>query len=426
MGDVAVELPFGSRFIKIEVPRRNLIATVEPRQVQAVVNGAVEAERALRNPIGEGRISDLVRKGSKVVILSEDNTRPTPVNEILPPILKELNKCGVKDEDITAIMALGTHRPMSDKEMSKKLGEEIADRIEVVNHECEHPESLRHLGKTSKGTPILVNKMALKADFMIGVGMICPHRVAGYGGGAKIVQPGISGKVTTGHTHWMSALYEAEKMMGTKENPVREEMNEIASKAKLGFIINAVLNREGRIVKVVAGDFIKAFKEGVQEARKIWEVNVPEKADIVIADSHPADLDMWQAAKAIYASELIVKPGGTIILITPCSEGVSKQHPQVLQFGYRPFNELKNLLREKELTDLVAAAHMAHVSRVIREKAKCILVSEGINESDTLKLGFEYAKTPQEATNRALDDYGRKARVIVIKESSELLPIARN
>jgi len=424
MEDVAIELPFGSRFVKIEVPRRTLIAIVEPHQLQAAVDGTVEAERALRNPIGKRQISNLVKKGSRVVILSEDNTRPTPVDEILPPILKELNGCGVKDKDITAIMALGTHRPMTQKEISKKLGEEIAERIEVVNHECENPESLESLGKTSKGTPIFLNKTALKADFMIGIGMICPHRVAGYGGGAKIVQPGISGKITTGHTHWMSALYEAEKIMGTEQNPVREEMNEIASKAKLGFIINAVLNRERRIVKLFAGDFIKAFKEGVQESRKVWEVRVPEKADIVIADSHPADIDMWQAAKGIYASELVVKPGGTIILITPCWEGVSKQHPQVLQFGYRPFNELKKLVERKEITDLVAAAHMAHVGRVIREKAKCILVSEGITESDALKLGFDYVKTPQEAINTALEDYGSKARVTLIKESSELMPIA--
>jgi len=426
MKNVAVELPFGSKFVEIEVPRRNLIAIVEPRQVQAVVDGAAETERALRNPIGEERISNLVKEGSKVVILSEDNTRPTPVNQILPPILEELNGCGVKDIDITAMMALGTHRPMTEKEMSKKLGEEIAERIEVVNHECDDHESLEDLGKTSKGTPIFVNKKALKADFMIGVGMICSHRVAGYGGGAKIVQPGISGKITTGHTHWTSALYESGKIMGTEQNPVREEMNEIASKAKLSFIINAVLNREGRIVKVVSGDFIKAFKKGVRESRKVWEVNVPEKADVVIADSHPADIDMWQAAKGIYASDLIVKPGGTIILITPCWEGVSKQHPQVLQFGYRPFNELEKLVETKEITDLVAAAHMAHVGRVIREKAKCILVSEGIPESDALKLGFDHAKTPQEAIDRALDDYGSKARVTVIKESSELMPIAGN
>jgi len=95
----------------------------------------------------------------------------------------------------------------------------------------------------------------------------------------------------------MSALCEAEKIIGKEQNPVREEINEIASKAKLGFIVNAILNREGRIVKVVAGDFIKAFKEGVYESRKVWEVKVPEKADIVIADPHPADIDMWQAAK---------------------------------------------------------------------------------------------------------------------------------
>jgi len=112
--------------------------------------------------------------------------------------------------------------------------------------------------------------------------------------------------------------------------------------------------------------------------------------------------------------------------MTPCWEGVSKQHPQVLQFGCKPFHELKELVERKEIPDLVAAAHIAHVGRVIREKAKCILVSEGITESDTLNLGFEYAKTPQEAINRALDEYGSKARVTVIKESSELMSIAAN
>jgi len=198
MTDVKVNLPFGPKFVEVEVPRRNLIAVIESNQVQAAVDGKAKVVQALRDPIGEERISNLVKKGSKVVILSEDNTRPTPVNEIPPSVLKELNGRGVKDKDITIIIALGTHRHMIEKEISKKLGEEIAERIEVVNHECEDRESLEYLGETSKATPIFVNRRALKADFMIGMGMICPHRVAGYGGGAKIVQPGISGKLPQG------------------------------------------------------------------------------------------------------------------------------------------------------------------------------------------------------------------------------------
>ena len=156
---------------------------------------------------------------------------------------------------------------------------------------------------------------------------------------------------------------------------------------------------------------------------KSSESQLPQEADIVVADSHPYDSDLWLAAKGIYAADLAVKEGGVVILVTPCPEGVSPSHPEVLDLGYRVFEEVDRNVREGKIKKLTVAAHLVHVGRVIKERAKGILVCPGISKEETERLGFVHAQEPQEALEIAFTLLGRNANVAVLHRGGEILPI---
>ena len=163
-----------------------------------------EVIRALERPIGSGPLREIVKGAGKVVIVADDNTRLTPTDRILPVLLDEMNAAGVKDSQITVIIALGTHRFMTPQEILEKFGAEVVRRVAVKNHDYKNPAGLVDLGTTPNGTHVTVNREAYEADFKIGVGSIVPHHIPGYAGGAKIVQPGICGERTTAETHLLS------------------------------------------------------------------------------------------------------------------------------------------------------------------------------------------------------------------------------
>jgi lactate racemase len=250
-----------------------------------------------------------------------------------------------------------------------------------------------------------------------------PHRVMGYTGGATIVQPGVSGPAVTGYTHWMSALYAGAEILGVADNPVRLEVERIARQAGLRFIVNVVMDAHARVLRVVAGDPVAAHRCGAEHAHAVYGVPQPQLADVVVAESYPADYDLWQAAKGIYSAELAVRPGGVVILVTPCPHGVSDEHPEVERLGYQGFEEVKARVAKREITDLVAAAHLVHVGRVIRDRAQGIMVSSGIAPATQLSLGFTPAATPQHAVDLALRSQGVNAKVAILRHGGDVLPL---
>lgn len=414
---------FGDEELWIRLPDECEVLEVSPKYVKPLSDFKDELKRALQNPIGSKRLSEIVSRNMKVMILVDDYTRPTPAYKILPQILEELEIKGISDENIKIMIALGTHRPATDKEIRKKVGDKIFHRYCVLNHEWRNRDALKYLGETERGIPIWINREVVDSDVVIGVGSIFPHRVTGFSGGGKIIQPGVSGEETTGHTHWFSAQIPGERLLGVEVNPVSAEIQDVAKRAGLKFIVNCIMGMEHKIYRVVAGDPIKAWRKGCHFSREIYEAKIPFKPDIVIAECRPpSDMDMWQAAKAIYAGGALVKQGGTIILLAKCPEGISKEHPEVSKIGYQKLSYVKQLVNNRTLKDLVAAAHIAHVGSIIREKADCILISEGIERERAERIGFKYRETLEEALNEALARHGRHSRIVILHEAQYILP----
>jgi len=421
---ISFRYPFAS---DCEVPDRQLMGVYEPVRVpkEEVGDPREVLEAALAKPVGVPRLAEQLRAGRTVTIVVDDITRTTPTEQVLRALIPELEKAGIHREDITILLALGTHRDMTEDEIRSRLGDEVTSRYRVVNHHARVESELVHCGSTVRGTEAIVNRVAADADFLIGCGHVVPHRVAGFSGGGKIVNPGVSSEKTVGQMHWLSAQFPNEKITGVRDNPVRTEIDGVAKLAGLKFILNVVQDGAGRIVQAVAGDFIEAHREAVYESRRIYGVGLPELADIVVADSYPSDIDMWQAVKAAFACGLAVKTGGTIILVTPCPERISPMHPFVTEHGYARWREVKDLADKGAITEMVAATHIVETGEVL-DRARVILVSAGIDAELAERVGFGWAPSVQAAVDMALADAGPSASVAVLHQASELAPYLRD
>jgi nickel-dependent lactate racemase len=406
----------------IDLPDRNLLGIFSPSTVMVERSEEMIINEAFSHPIGSDPLPQVLKGYKSILIAVDDHTRHTPVRKILPRLIGESEEAGIKPSGIKILVALGTHRPMTEKEIIEKFGENISKNYPILNHPWWDSSQLANFGQTEKGTPILVNRMANEVDLIIGIGQIVPHRVSGFSGGGNIVQPGICGEETTGKTHWLSAQFKGREILGKVENPVKEEIEQVAQRAGLKWIINTIQDGSGKLIEVVAGDPIQAYRTGAKRSFEIYQSKLPQEADIVIADSHPYDSDLWLAAKGIYASELAVKQGGVVILVSPCPEGVSPSHPEVLQWGYQTFEEVEGKVYQKKIQKLTVAAHLVHVGRVIKERAKGILVCPGISKEETERLGFLYANFPQEASEIAFSLLGRDAKVAILQRGGEILP----
>jgi nickel-dependent lactate racemase len=407
----------------VDVPDGNLKGVYRSRQAPDGVDPAGLTAAAISVPIGTAPLRQLAAGKKRILIVADDISRPTPVHLILPPVLAALGEAGVPAGSIEFMMALGSHRHMTRAEMERKLGQDVVRAHAVHNHDWNDRNACVLLGKTEQGVEVWINRKVAEADLVIGVGRIMPIDICGFTGGGKILVPGVCGKITNDDMHWTRMDLDDAAIVGQRDNPVRASIDALARKAGLGFIINCVMDTDRRVAHVVAGDLEKAHRRGCELALGIHGVRIPEPADIVIADSYPFDIEFWQANKALDQAGVVVKKGGVLILVSPCSEGFSATHCEILEFGYPPIEEIKRLVRDGRIPSKVVGVHMAQVSRVAREKAHVILVTSGIPRQDVEKAGLGYAETPQAALDAAFDRLGRSAGVAILRGAAEMLPV---
>lgn len=416
-------IPYDNEKIEFDIPEENLAWVVSPKHVPGCADEKKEVEHAILNPIGSASLKDILGDphGKTVAVVVDDNTRVTPAEKLLLPLAELLGKYGVKDEQIEVIFALGSHRPMTDAEMIQKVGQECFRRFRMINHEYDNEELLVDLGKTSQDTPVIINRYFYEADVKICIGNIIPQFIAGWSGGAKIIEPGISGKDTTAQVHLNGSL-DWPGRLGNPENNIRLDMEEIARIAGVDFIINTILNLENEIVHVVAGDVVRAHRKGVEYAREIYEARIPRHADIVIAGTYPANKDMWQADKGLAAASLMVRPGGTTIWCPPCREGISPEHPVLKEMGARGPQEVYRLCQEDKIKDKVGAS--AHIMiGVMRRISHVIVCSDGVTKEEAEYMGFAYASNIEEALHMAYAREGADASVGILTHGADIAPV---
>jgi len=290
------QIPYINRSLLIDIPQSNILFDIAPVDYPATKAFIDTIQGALANPTGTPPLQHIVRQGMRVVIIADDNTRPTPTEKILPILLDSLNQAGVPDKDISIVIASGTHRAMTQEEILGKYSAEVVRRVTVLPHRYKDPAELAAYGSSVSGTPIFVNRHVVEADYRIAVGNIIPHHPAGWSGGAKAVLPGVAGEETVARMHLFGSSSPA---LGVIDSAMRREMEAFAQQIHLDFILNVILNRTGDLVGAVSGHFIAAHRQGVDISKQVYGIGIPEKADLGISSSSPVDFDFLQGDKGI-------------------------------------------------------------------------------------------------------------------------------
>jgi nickel-dependent lactate racemase len=417
---VDVWLPYGKTDVCARIPTRNFLGNIEPKEKPGVADARAEVERALREPIGTKPLGEIVKPSDTVAVVVDDATRATPSYLMVPPLLDELNRVGVKDESITLIFGCGSHRAVKPEEMKKLVGEEVLERVKVVNHDAKS-EDLVYLGKTAKfGTKVYVNKFFAEADVRILTGDVELHYYAGYGGGRKSVLPAVSGAETIQRNHTM--LLDPKARTGVLEgNPVHEDMVEAAKLAKVDFILNIVTNSKNELVRAFAGDLEEAFYEGVKLVDEMYKVPIERRAEIVLVSpgGHPLDIDLYQAYKGVDNALDAVKRGGVMVLVAECPEG----HGQDVFYEWMTkFKDVKHM--EKEIKRRFRlGGHKAYYLLKAVQKADMILVSAMPDYLAQNVFKLKTARAINDALRDAFDIAGKNARVWAMPHGNMTLPI---
>jgi nickel-dependent lactate racemase len=419
---VDIWVPYGKTEVCTRIPTRNFLGTIEPKEKPGVAEPRVEVERALNEPIGTERLSGIAKAGDKAAVVVDDATRATPSYLMVPPILDELNKAGVKDEDITVIFGCGTHRPVTLEEMKTLVGEETLERVKTVNHDC-RAKDMVYIGKTKTlSTKVYINKIFAEADVKVLTGDVGLHYYAGYGGGRKSVLPAISSIETIQHNH--SEILHPKARTGTLEgNPVHEDMVETARLAKPDFILNIVTNSKGELVQAFAGDLEKAHAEGVKLVDEMYKVPIERRAKIVVVSpgGHPFDIDLYQAYKGVDCALKAVKKGGVIIWVAECPEGHGNQ---VFYEWMTKFKELKQMETEVKRRFKIGGHKAYYLMKALR-KVKIILVSSLPDYYAANVFKLKTAKAVNDALSNAFSTAGKDAKVWVMPHGNVTLPVVK-
>ena len=409
------EFGFGKQIQKVDIPSGTKVRELTANKDINFDPIDADVKYALENPIGSKRLSEIVKPGEKIVIITSDVTRPMPTYKVMPSLLEELEAAGVKDSDITLVFALGSHRKQTPEEHKRLAGDYAYSKINVVDSD---PDDCIRMGTTANGTPVDITRVVAEADRRIALGNIEFHYFAGYSGGYKAIMPGVSTPAAIQSNHKL--MIKPESCAGRLEgNPVREDIEEAGALCGLDFILNVVLDEHKNIVKVVCGDPIKAHREGARFLDKLYTREIDRPADIVIVSQGgaPKDLNLYQTQKALDNSKHAVKDGGIIILIGSCAEGYGEHTFEDWMLNSESPDALVNRIRE----NFVLGGHKAAAIGMVLQRAQIYLVSD--MDPELVKRSFMKPYTSaQQAFDDALAELGEAADVITMPYGGSVLP----
>jgi len=410
-----LEFGYGLGVQTVEVPEQNLLAVLESNPREHERRGEDAVRYALAHPIGAPLLRETVHPGQTVAIVTSDISRPLPSYDVLPAVLDELYAGGVVAEDITVVLALGSHRRHTEDETRHLVGERCWREVKCVDSDV---NDCVHLGVTKAGTPVDITRIVAEADVRICLGNIEFHYFAGYSGGAKAIMPGCSTPAAIQQNHRMMVSTDAcaGKLEG---NPVRADIEEAGAICGIDYIVNAVLDEHKQIVYAVAGDVTQAHRVGCAYLDEMYRKRLAQRADIVLVSQGgaPKDANLYQVQKALDNAKHAVRDGGTIILIGACPEGLgSKKFEQWLTEAPTAHSMVERIGQQFEL-----GGHKAAAIGMVLDRAQIDLVSE-MDDDFVRSIFLNPQPTAQAAFEAAMEKYGAKATVIAMPYGGATLP----
>lgn len=430
-----VQLAYGKGRLPIELPDE-LTTVIEPRYLRGI-----EREReaqaltdALRRPLAGAPLVGRVKPDDRVVINICDITRAIPTARLLPPLMRELERAGVPDENILILNATGTHRVNNDAELKRMVGDAVFARYRVENHDCNDVAAHTRVGATRGGRSVRVDTRLLHASVRILTGFIEPHFFAGFSGGPKMVVPGIASLDTVMQMHDVELIGSPNAHWGiTHGNPLWEELRDAAGlalnwtppdgKRVEVFNYNITLNRDLEITNVFAGDLDASHDAGCAFAREVAMQGVDEPFDIVVTTNsgYPLDLNLYQTVKGMSAAAQIVKPGGEIVVASECIEGLPNhgKFRWLLEQGNSPDAWLAMVHRPGFS---VHDQWEIQVQAQIQKQARVHLFAEGLKPDEIRLAQLNPIRDVQATVYELLRERGGRARICALPEGPQTIP----
>ncbi len=418
-----IKLDYGRTGLDVELPGDRVVGPLEIREAPPLADPAAALEAALAAPVGCRPLAEIARGKRYACVLVCDITRPVPNRLLLPPILRTLEAQGIARSDILILVATGLHRPNEGAELEELLGPEVAGGYRVENHHGKVLAEHDYLGTTPNGVPVWLDARYLRAGLKITTGLIEPHLMAGYSGGRKVICPGIAALETVKVWHGPRFLEHPAADCGiVRGNPVHEENTRIALMAGCDFIVNVCMDGQRRVTRVVAGDMVRAWEDGVGFVEGVVRVPVREPLDVVVTScaGYPLDTTWYQAVKGLTGALPIVKQGGTIVLAASLSEGLGSpefrrvlaENPDLAAFKRRILGGDYFVMDQWQLEELAKVVQRCRVK----------VVSDGLPAETLRGCHVEPAPSVEKAVTDCLDQYGPAARVAVIPKGPYVLP----
>ena len=407
---------FGKSGLEVSVPDGFQTQVIMSHTANAVEDEAAAIGFALDHPIGCAPLVEMARGKKTAAISVCDITRPAPNRKTLPPLLERLHAAGIAAEGITILIATGLHRGATDDEVNTIVGPEIAAAYKVVSHDAKALREHRFLGETGRGTPVYIDERFMAADLHITLGFIEQHLMLGFSGGRKLIAPGLAAQETIKVIHSPRFMREPKATEGSiADNPLHAELLEVARMARHDFAMDVTLTQERGISGVFAGEPVKAHAAGVEFVEQTCLERLEEPVDAVITSSagYPLDLTFYQIVKGITAATHMVKPGGRILIVAQCAEGVGSPEFARRLAGLKDFHSFLDEIRSAPVeVDQWQLEKLA----LAGEKFDLYFFTPGVTKGQLGFLAEVCFSTLEEAVAATLAGLPAEARVALVPE----------
>jgi nickel-dependent lactate racemase len=411
-----IRFAFGQHGLDVNLPDGPRYEVIESRSASPLPDVAAALDAALDRPIACKPLRELAAGKKTAAISVCDITRPAPNWLTLPPLLKRLHDAGIPVEGVTILIATGLHREATASEINHILGPEIAAKYRVVNHDARVLAEHRWLGTTGRGIPVYIDERFMAAELHITLGFIEQHLMLGFSGGRKLVAPGLAAQETIKVIHSPTFMREPMATEGSiADNPLHAQLLEIARMAGHDFMLDVTLTQSREVSGIFAGDPVKAHAAGVDFLRTTSLERLTGLADAVItsAAGYPLDLTLYQTVKGVTAAQHIVKPGGRILIMGECAEGVGSPEfaEKVASFsGYDKF------LDEIRRADVVIDQWQLEKLALTGQKNELFLYVPGLSKEPLGGLASRCFWDAKSAVDAVLNGLPVGARVALVPE----------
>lgn len=411
-----VKLACGKTGAEITLPNSLDASILEPRFAPSLPDPAAAVKQAIEQPTAGPSLAELAHGKRTAAIAICDITRPVPNRLMLPLVLDVLEAAGIGRDNIQILVATGLHREATEAELDEMIGPDALARCRVDSHRARNLDEQTHLGQTASGTEVYTDKRFVDADVRISLGFIEPHLMAGFSGGRKVVAIGLAGERTIKRLHSPDFMRDAKAVEGSfPDNPLHRELLQISAMAGHNFMVDVALNGAREIAGVFSGTPAEAHQIGVDFVRESTLAAVDEPADLVITTGagYPLDLTFYQSVKGVTAAAHIVKPGGTILVVSECDEGMGGPEFAQLVRESPDWREMLNRLLDRPVeVDQWQAEKLA----VVAEHAKLAFCPRSLPAEDRAVLWGQAFTDPQDAVDTLVAALPSGAKIVVVPE----------